>query len=140
MAITSQVYGKTALSLGSKLMNLAADDIYMYLLDSSYTPNIDTHQFVSDLSGEISDPSYTTGGEQLDSVTFTYNSTTNKAVLDAADETLGGVVPGVRYIVCADKTPSTDATRPLICYFDLGADTAVPAVIWPSTGICALAV
>lgn len=140
MAITAQHYGKGMLSIASKKINLVSDSFKLMLLTSSYTPDVDTHQYQNDLTGEVSDANYTTGGVALMSVGCTYDAATNKVVFDAADVTLPGVVPNVRYAVIVDVTPGTAATNPLVLYIDLGADTAVPALIWSASGIATYAV
>lgn len=43
--------------------------------------------------------------------------------LDAADPSWTGLTLSFRYLVIYDRTPASDATRPLICYVDLGAQS-----------------
>lgn len=52
-----------------------SDSITMTLHTSSYTPNLDTHAYVSDLSAELAPGSgYSTGGVTLSSCTRTYTA------------------------------------------------------------------
>jgi hypothetical protein len=49
-----------------------------------------------------------------------------------------------RYAVVYDSTPGTDATRPLICYIDFGADVISSGgsftIAWDAAGIISVAV
>lgn len=71
---TSKVYGKALLSLASGSINFPSDTIKAMLLTSSYTPNLDTHQFKSDLTSEVTGTNYTAGGVTLSSKTATYTA------------------------------------------------------------------
>lgn len=44
-------------------------------------------------------------------------------VIDTADPAWTTLTAAFRYLVIYDRTPATDATRPLICYVDLGAQS-----------------
>lgn len=60
--------------------------------------------------------------------------------MDADDISVATVtVTGVRYVVFYDRTPASDATRPLLGYLDLGTDQAATAgsvsVTFDATGI-----
>lgn len=61
-------------------------------------------------------------------------------VLDAADVSWASTVDAVAGVVY-DSTPGTDATNPVIGYFNLdgaGGTVAVPGISWPLPGIVAL--
>lgn len=122
MAVTSHVYTMAAKSLVDKLMDLDSDSLYVMLL-SAYTPGQDTHQFLSDVTGagtQASGTGYTANGQVLGSVTFTRSG--HVYTLDCADPSwsaVGGSLAAA-YAVFYDRTPATDATRPVFCYWDLG--------------------
>lgn len=139
MAVSAHVYGLALKTLTSKLANLSTDNLNAVLLSSTYTPNQDTHQFQSDLTGEVSGTGYTAGGKALTGVTVTYNGSTNTLTLDANDVSWSAVSVTARYVVIVDTTPGSGATNPLICYQDFGGD--VPAssgtftITWDPAGI-----
>lgn len=114
------------------------------LTTSSYTPNQDTHQYKSDVTNEISGTGYTAGGVTLASCTSTYTGGTNVLSLDAGDAAWTSATFTARYAVVLDSTPGTDATRPLICYVDFGADQSVTTgtftIVWNASGIVTITV
>ena len=61
--IAFQLYQSAVLSLLNKEVDLDSDTIKATLHSSSYTPNLGTHRYVSDLTNELSSGSgYTSGG------------------------------------------------------------------------------
>lgn len=59
----------------NKEVDWDSDDIVLTLHTSSYTPDLDTHDYVSDLSNELSTAGgYTAGGAALASKTLTYTA------------------------------------------------------------------
>lgn len=139
MAVTALVYGPFLTSLGNKEVDLDTDTLKVMLCNSTYTPNQDTHQYKSSVTNEVSSAGYTAGGATLTSVTVTYTAGTNTYMLDAADSSWTGVTFSARYAIVYDSTPATDATRPLICYIDFGADISPSAgpfsITWNASGI-----
>lgn len=124
MATTAFLYGKIYLSAFNKEIDLDTDDIRAALVTSSYTPNQDTHQYWSSVvANEMSATGYTANGVALTSLAVSYTAGTNTFAFDCADFSWATVTAATfRYIVFYDRTPATDATRPLIGYVDFGAD------------------
>jgi hypothetical protein len=93
------------------------------MLLSAYTPAQDSHEFVSDVLGagtEASGTGYSAGGQALTSVTFTL--TGHGYVLSCANPSwnaAGGSLAAA-YAVILDSTPGSNATNPVLCYFDFG--------------------
>jgi hypothetical protein len=60
-------------------------------------------------------------------------------VFDAADPSWASSSVTARYGVVYDRTPASDATRPLICYLDFGSNQTTSngtfAITFPSTGL-----
>lgn len=127
MAVTAHVYTKLADSLTSKLVNLGSDTLKVMLL-SSYTAGQDAHQFVSDVKGagtEISGTGYSAGGQALSSVSLSDSG--HVRTLTCANPSWTTSTISAAYAVFYDSTPGTDATNPVICYWDFGgtfSDTA----------------
>jgi hypothetical protein len=134
---TAHVYGNALLNLAKKKADLSADALKVMLLTSAYTPAQATHQFQSDLTGEVVGTGYTAGGQALTSVTLTQAG--NVVTLDAADSVWNGSTITARYAVVVDTTPGSAATNPLICYVDFTTDfvsTNAPFTIqWNASGI-----
>lgn len=122
MAVTSKAYGLFLKSLCNKEVDLDSDTLKVMLCTSSYTPNQDTHQYKSDVTNEVSGTGYTAGGQTLTGVTVAYNASTNTLTLDANDPSWANSTITARYAVFYDSTPGSDATRPLIAYWDLESD------------------
>jgi hypothetical protein len=106
--------------MSDKVADLDSDTLGVLLL-SAYTPNQDTHQFVSDVLGAGTEV-LTTGGtgytrQNLSSVTFATGAG-HLYTLDCADITWASATFSASHAVFYDNTPSTDATRPVICYWD----------------------
>ena len=125
MAVTSKVYGSAQRSLGNKEVDLDSDNLMVMLCAAAYTPNQVGHRYKSDVSSEVSGTGYTAGGQALTGVTVSYAS--NVLTLDCADPVWSGSTITARYAVFYDATPATDATRPLLCYWDLGSDQSSTA-------------
>ncbi|QHB38177.1 hypothetical protein SEA_VOLT_61 [Gordonia phage Volt] len=83
-------------------------------------PDQDAWQFKSSVTGEVTGTGYTAGGATVASPTFSYNTSTNVWMFDGADVTWSSSTITANYAVFYDSTPATDATRPLICYWDFG--------------------
>lgn len=144
MAVSALMYGLAYKSAFNKEIDWDSDTIKVMLCTSAYTPNQDTHQYKSSVTNEVTGTGYTAGGATLASCTFTYTSGTNTLMLDAADTSWTTSTITARYAVVYDSTPASDATRPLICYVDFGADVVSTAgtftITWDSAGIATVAV
>lgn len=144
MAVSAKVYGLAIKSLGNKEIDLDSDTLKVMLCTSSYTPNQDTHQYKSDVTNEVTGTGYTAGGATLTSVTVAYDGPSNTYTLDAADTSWTSSTITARYAVVYDSTPASDATRPLICYIDFGADVVSSSgtfqITWNASGIVTITV
>ena len=142
MAVTAKVYGLFLKSLANKEIDLDSDTLKVMLCTSTYTPNQDTHQYKSSVTNEVTGTGYTAGGATLGSVTVTYDTASNTLKLDAADTSWASSTITARYAVVYDSTPASDATRPLICYVDFGADVVSSGgafdITWDAAGIVTL--
>jgi hypothetical protein len=71
----AQWYRQAAAKIFNKEADWNSDDIRITHHTSSYTPNLDTHAYVSDLTNELANGSgYTTGGVTLASCTIAYTA------------------------------------------------------------------
>jgi len=138
MAVTALMYGLSISSAFSKKIDWAGDSIKVMLLTSTYTPNQDTHQYKSDLTGEVTGTGYTAGGVALANKTMPYNSATNQLSRKADNVQWANSTITARYAVVYDDT-GTAGTSPLIGYVDFGANQSSSAgtfeIVWNAAGI-----
>lgn len=137
---TAHFYSQFFTSAFNKEIDIDSDTFVLMLLDDTYTPNLDTHRYKSDLTGEITGTGYTAGGVAVSPLTVSYNSAAKKLSFDGANASWDEVTfDNVRYAALVDMTPGTDATRPLVGLVDFGADqvrAAAPfGVTWNADGI-----
>lgn len=118
-------WGTTA----ARRVDFTGDTIKAMLLNSSYTPNQDTHDFVDDVNAnEVSGTGYTAGGLALSGKSVSYDGTSNEVRFLFADLVWGpgATISGIRACVIYKDTGSA-ATSPLIAYHLDTADRAVSA-------------
>lgn len=139
---TGKLYGKVFTALWNKEIDYDTDTIAVILTTSSYTPDQDAHDYVNDLTNEVSGGGYSRG--TLGSKTVTYTGATNKHVLDAADTDFTTATFTFRNVVLADTSPGSDAARPLIGYQAADADVTgaggTLTLVWHSDGIVEITV
>lgn len=113
---------KAALALGQ--IDWENDDIRVLLVTSSYTPDIDAHDFVNDITNELSGGEYVR--KALDGLDVVQNNTDDRAELEANNVTWTALEAGAgtpaRAVIY--KHVTNDSDSPLIGYVDL---TAPPA-------------
>lgn len=137
---TALMYGNFLKAALNKEIDWDSDDIRVALVTSSYTPDQDAHDYWDDVvANEVSGTGYTANGTALASKTITFTGATNKITLDAADVTWATSTITARYAVIYNRTPSTDATRPLLGYVDFGSNQSSSAgnftITWNASGI-----
>ena len=138
---TGKWYGQVLGGAFNKEIDLIGtpDALYVMLLTSSYTPNLDTHDFENDLTNEVAGTGYTAGGKALTTVAFTYDSATNTWKLDADDVSWTGSTITARYAAIVDKTPASSAANRLIALVDFGTDVVSSGgnfdITWDAAGI-----
>jgi len=121
------------------------DDIAVSAHASGYTPDQDNHDYVDDLTSEVANGNgYATGGMSLTGKTLTYSASTNTFTFDANDVQWVASTFTARTMVVRNNTPSTPATRPLLCYqqsdVDISSRTAAFDLIWNANGIFTIVV
>lgn len=95
--------------------------IKVALVTSTYVPNIDTHQFFSDITDEVVGTGYTAGGKQLTTPVISVDTTNDIAKYDADDVTWTTSTITARGAVVYKDT-GTPSTSPLVAYIDFGSD------------------
>jgi hypothetical protein len=139
MAATTKFYGLFAKHLLAKEIDWINDTVKVALITSGYSPNQDTDEHYSDVSGSeiAASGGYTTGGASLTTKAKTYDAATNEERMTADNLTWSALTASAafRYGVIYDST----ATSELIAWIDFGADQQ-PAgsdftISWAATGV-----
>ena len=134
---TTKVYTKASASMmGSSTAGNApnidwlSDNIYIGLCTSSYSPSQTADEFWSTpvANESTGGTGYTTNGALLGTKTLVNagSVTTIGAASPAAWVASGGGFAAA-YAVIYDRTPGSDATRPLIAYIDFGGTKTLAA-------------
>jgi hypothetical protein len=115
-------------------IDLDTDPIYLALLSTSYTPNIDTHATFASLTNEIVASGYTAGGKTIGTVTITEDSTNDLAKVDAPDVVWSSLATAtIGYAVLYKQS----ATQYLIGYMEIATNSNGNdySIIWHADGI-----
>lgn len=116
------------------LIDLTTSTINCMLVTSAYTPNIDTHTNVSNITNEVVGTGYTAGGKALTGKTVTVNTTSDLAKFDADD-----VVWAASSITARGAVLYKSGTGELIAYFDFVSDKISASgnftIQWNASGI-----
>ena len=119
-------------------IDLDTDTIKVMLVTSTYTPDQDLHEFIDDVTNEVSGTGYVAGGETLANKTVTQDNTDNEGVFDADDVTLSSSTITARAAVIYKDT-GTPATSPLVAYIDFTEDKSSSngdfTIQWNAEGI-----
>lgn len=140
MAVTAKLYGQAVVKMVNKEIDWNSDDIRVALVANTYTPDQDNHDYWNDVvANEVTGVNYVANGAALGTPTVTYTGATNKIKLDGDDVSWASSTITARYAVIYDRTPGSDATRPLIAYVDFGADMSsyngTFQITWDANGI-----
>ncbi len=142
--VTGKLFGLLFTALWNKELDYLADDMRVALTTSAYVPNQDTHDYFDDVTNEVVGTGYTAGGEALVSKTVTYTAGTNVFKLDAANTQWPASSITARIAVVYDRTPATDATRPLVGFQDFitdrSSDNGLFEIQWDAAGIVEITV
>lgn len=123
MAVVAHTYTKLADSLGQKKIDVDSDTFKCMLL-SAYTVGTtqDTAQYVADVKAaatEASGTGYSAGGVTLTSVAWTTTGHVYKWTATIPAWTTTGGSLAAAYALFYDSTPGSDATNPVLCYWNL---------------------
>lgn len=139
---TGKWYGQVLGGAFNKEIDLIGtpDTLKVTLHTSTYTPDLDNHDFQADLTNEHANSGgYTTGGATLTGVAFTYTAGTNTWKLDANDVQWASSTITARYAVVADTTPASSAANRLLVLVDFGVDVVSSGgpfdIVWDAAGI-----
>jgi hypothetical protein len=119
-------------------LDTGGDTIKVALTTSTYTPNIDTHDYFDDITNEVVGTGYTAGGATLANQATTVDTTDDEGVFDADDVAWTTSTLTARYAIIY-KSTGTSSTSPLIGYIDFSSDkssvTGTFTIQWNAEGI-----
>lgn len=120
--MASLVYNNAKELLLNGGVNFSSDTIKLAILTSSYTPNVDSDTFWSDIStNEVgASGTYSTGGVTL-TVTVSQDNTDDEGVMDAVDVSFTSATITGRYAAIY-KSTGVAGTSPLLCLIDFGSN------------------
>lgn len=102
-------------------IDLDTDTIKVALVTSSYTPDIDAHEFFDDITNEVSGSGYSAGGMALSNKSVSIDDTDDEGVFDADDPVWTSATITARGAILYKDT-GDPSTSPLIGYLDFGSD------------------
>ena len=117
------VYNSAKVDIAAGDIVLDSDDLWILLVDNTYTPDADAHNFRDDITGEVTGTGYTAGGMDLGTVTVTQDNTNNRALADAANPVWNPSTITARGAIIYKKV-GTAATDRLLMYLDFGSDVS----------------
>lgn len=150
MTANVDLYGKMFVSLFQGRINFITDPMYCMLVSSSYGPNQDSHQFVSDITGEVTASGYTAGGQQVTGISAAYEVigstkllliTGGNLVWPTFTVDIGNPRYGVLYMAPSGIGPTQ---QPLVGYINFEGDE-IPAdeafyINWNASGIFGISI
>lgn len=106
-----------------KEIDLLSDVLKVALLASTYTPDLDDHDYWDDVSAhQITGTGYTAGGNVLTSVAWEWVSASSRWRLTGANSQWTVATFTARYAVLYDDSPGTAATKPLLGLLNMETD------------------
>lgn len=127
MAATAQAYGNAGYHAMLAHWSWTGNTINCGLYTSTYVPDVDAHQWLSDLSNECTGGGY--ARKTLASKTLAYDATSNTTQASAGQISWTGLTQTFRYLIVWCDT-GTSTTSPLLFYIDYGIDQSVTAGTW----------
>lgn len=137
------LYGKYMTSLLQGRVNMdpgaGGDPLNVMLTTNVYTPNQNTHQFKSDVIGEIIGSGYYSGGQTVTGISLGYNSTTRLLTVTGGNLVWPTATWHTAFAVLYMDASVGDTQKPLVGYMDFGGTIDVEDeafyIDWPGTGI-----
>jgi hypothetical protein len=139
-------YGNFYVAALNKEIDWNSDDIRIMHVSSAYTPDQDAHAYYSSVvANEVTGTNVPANGTALTTCTVTYTGATNTIKLDADDYSVStATATGIATSIIYDRTPATDATRPLIGYIPwsvaMSPSAGTLSVVFDSAGVTKLVV
>ena len=98
------------------------DTIKAMLVTATYSPNLDTHAFRSDITNEVSGTGYTAGGATLANKAVNQDNTNDRAAFDSDDPQWTTATITARAVVLYKSRGGASTADELAGYWDFGSD------------------
>ena len=126
MTVIANWYGLGKLNvINNNIDWVGIADMRVMLCTVDYSPNIDTHQYKSDITNEVTGTGYDAGGKQVANRSAAYDSNSKKVELSGDDVSWQEATFTARYAVVYNNDPATDAEKHLLGYVDFGEDKSI---------------
>ena len=137
MSFIGKWYGKAKLNAFKKKIDWSNDDIKVMLLDSTYAPDQDIHEFLADVSSfEVSGDGYTSGGMLISNRNMNYQSENNRISFTGDDVAWYPITISAKYAVIYNNTGTN---KVLIGCLDFGEERSIEdglfEIQWHQDGI-----
>lgn len=138
--ITTKWFPRGLLACLKNDVDLETADLYLALHTSTYTPDLDAHDFFNDATNELSASNgYPAGGIQVGAQAFSYDAASDEIRFDIDDVAVPfSGAKTWRYATLYNKRGGASSADELIALLDWGSDQTVSAPYTlqiPSTGL-----
>jgi hypothetical protein len=99
-----------------------SDTIKVALVTSSYTPNLDSHDYFNDVTNEVTGTGYTAGGATLANKAVNQDNTNDRAAFDSDDPAWTTATITARACVLYKSRGGASSADELCGYWDFGSD------------------
>ncbi len=133
------IYNAAKKYLLNGAIDLDTDTIKVMLVTSSYSPDVDAHEYRDDITNEVTGTNYSSGGTALSNKSVTADNTDNEGVFDADDVSWASSTITARGAVLYKSRGGASSADELLCYFDFTSDKTSTngtfTIQWASEGI-----
>lgn len=116
-------YNSMKLHMAKADINFAADTFKALLVTSAYVPDVDTHEFRSSVTNEVTGAGYTAGGVAV-TCTVTQDNANNQIVIAFGQAVYPAVTVTARGAVIYKSRGGAASADELIAYADFGANAS----------------
>lgn len=143
MAVTASPYSAAFNAWLTGSLAFTGGSLMCALTGSEYSPDVDTHDFFSDVTGECAGQTgYTAGGALIGNSSSAYTAGTNTMKFDGDDTSWANSTIQARYAVLY-WAKSTSALSPLLGVVDFGSTMSTNngtfQITWAGAGIMTMA-
>jgi len=115
--MANKIYNKCKDLMIRQQLNLVSDTLRIILVNS-YTPNIDTHQYYSNVSAyEVNGTGYTTNGQLISGSSFTRDDVNDRIEFDAQDNVWENLTTSTNGAIIYKSLSATNIS-PLVAFID----------------------
>jgi hypothetical protein len=119
--MASVIYNAAMLNEAKGNIDYDSDSFKVMLVTSSYTPDVDAHDYRNDVTNEVTGTGYTAGGKAT-TVTLTQNNTNNRVEIAFASVTWTGATFTARGAVIYKSRGGAASADELVAYLDFGSN------------------